>query len=109
MAAVSLAVMSVAEAGDHILVNAHLYVYSLHFFSQACPAMGIEVGFVDLQDEEAIQKEVRPNTKAIFTEIMQFSKSHLLEPDFAEWACDFTRLYGLFWVTFGKLRNYHKP
>ena len=36
----------------------------------------------------------------------QFSKSHLLEPDFSEWACDFTRLYGLLWVTFGKLPSF---
>ncbi len=68
MAAVAIAVMIAAQAGDHILVDEDLFVISREFFSQDCPAMGIEVGWVDVRDVASVQTAVRPNTTLLFAE-----------------------------------------
>ena len=68
MAAVSIAVMIAAQAGDHILVDEDLFVISREFFSQDCPAMGIEVGWVDVRDVAGVKTAVRPNTTLLFAE-----------------------------------------
>jgi methionine-gamma-lyase len=68
MAAVAIAVMIAARAGDHILVDEDLFVISREFFGQDCPAMGIEVGWVNVRDMAEVQAAVRPNTRLIFAE-----------------------------------------
>lgn len=68
MAAVSIAVMISAQAGDHILVDRELFVISREFFTQDCPAMGIEVTFVDVRDINRIHEAIRANTKVLFVE-----------------------------------------
>lgn len=68
MAAVSIAVMITAQAGDHILVDRELFVISREFFVQDCPAMGIEVSFVNVREINTVRDALQPNTKAIFTE-----------------------------------------
>ena len=68
MAAVSIAVMITAQAGDHILVDRELFVISREFFTQDCPAMGIEVSFVNVRDMNSLREAVKPNTKVLFTE-----------------------------------------
>ena len=68
MAAVSIAVMIAAQAGDHILVDEDLFVISREFFTQDCPAMGIEVGWVDVRDVAGVKTAVRPNTTLLFAE-----------------------------------------
>ena len=68
MAAVSIAVMIAAKAGDHILVDEDLFVISREFFTQDCPAMGIEVGWVDVRNLEAVKTAVCSNTRLIFAE-----------------------------------------
>lgn len=70
MAAVSIAVMISAKAGDHILVDEDLFVISREFFTQDCPAMGIEVDFVDVRRMDTMSNALKPNTKAIFVETL---------------------------------------
>jgi methionine-gamma-lyase len=70
MAAVSIAVMITAKSGDHILVDNDLFVISRLFFEQDCASMGIEVSFVDVRDMENVRNAVRPNTKALFAEMV---------------------------------------
>ena len=68
MAAVAIAAMISAKAGDHILVDEDLFVISREFFSKDCPAMGIEVSFVDVRRMETVSAALRPNTKVLFAE-----------------------------------------
>lgn len=68
MAAVAIAVMISARAGDHILVDHDIFVISRELFSQDCPAMGIEVSYVDVRDLEGVRQAIRPNSKALFAE-----------------------------------------
>lgn len=68
MAAVSIAAMITVKAGEHILVDEDLFVISREFFSKDCPAMGIEVSYVDVRRMDTLSAALRPNTKALFAE-----------------------------------------
>jgi methionine-gamma-lyase len=68
MAAVSIATMICARAGDHVLVDADLFVISREFFSKDCAAMGIAVDFVDVRDPAGLAAAIKPNTRALFAE-----------------------------------------
>lgn len=68
MAAVAIAIMISAQAGDHILVDEDLFVISREFFSKDCPAMGIDVSYVNVRQPETLRNALKPNSKALFTE-----------------------------------------
>lgn len=68
MAAVAIAVMTYAQAGDHVLVDHDLFVISREFFTTDCKAMGIEVSFVDVRDPEALRQAVRSTSTMLFCE-----------------------------------------
>lgn len=69
MAATAIAIMNVAQAGDHIVASPHVYGGTYNLFNFTFPKYGIEVSFVDdAQDMEAWRRAVRPNTKAFFGE-----------------------------------------
>lgn len=70
MAAVSIAVMLYAKNGDHILVDDDLFVISREFFTQDCPAMGIEVSWVNVREPKSLEAALKPNTTLIFTETL---------------------------------------
>lgn len=64
-----MAIMNIAKAGDHIVSASTIYGGTFNLLSVTLDKMGIEVTFID-QDatEEEIQKQIKPNTKAIFGE-----------------------------------------
>lgn len=69
MAATALAIMNVAEAGDHVVSSSNVYGGTFNLFNYTLPKYGIEVTFVnDTGNMDAWRKAVRPNTKAIFGE-----------------------------------------
>ncbi len=68
MAAVAASIRLCAKAGDHVIVTDKIFVVSKSFFTDECPAMGIEVTFVDMLDLESVRNAVKPNTKALFVE-----------------------------------------
>jgi len=64
-AAETLAILNVAEAGDHIVSSPSLYGGTFNLFHYTLPKMGIEVSFVDNPDDlDSWRAAVRPNTKA---------------------------------------------
>lgn len=79
MAAVAIAVMITAQAGDHILVDEDLFVISREFFTQDCPAMGLEVSFVDVRQPASLEAAVRENTTAVFTESLTNPNCYLAD------------------------------
>ncbi len=79
MAAVTIAVMLMAKQGEHILVDEDLFVVSRIFFNEDCPAMGIDVSFVDVRKPETLAAAVRPNTTALFTESLTNPGCHLAD------------------------------
>src|SRR3954462_10638078 len=66
-AASTLAILTLAEAGDHVLASPSLYGGTYNLLHYTFPKMGIEVTFVDDPDDlEQWRTGIRPNTKAIY-------------------------------------------
>ena len=79
-AAETLAILNVAEAGDHIVSSPSLYGGTFNLFHYTLPKMGIEVSFVeDPDDLDSWRAAVRPNTKAFFGESISNPKNDLLD------------------------------
>ena len=79
-AAETLAILNVAEAGDHIVSSAALYGGTYNLFHYTLPKYGIQVSFVDDPDDlSAWRSAVRPNTKAFFAETIANPKNHILD------------------------------
>lgn len=67
----TLAILTLAEAGDHIVASPSLYGGTYNLFHYTLPKMGIEVGFVeDPHDLEQWKAAARPNTKAFYGEVL---------------------------------------
>ena len=68
-AAETLAILNLAESGDHIVSASALYGGSYNLFHYTLPKMGITVSFVDDADDAAAwQAATQPNTKAYYCE-----------------------------------------
>lgn len=80
MSATTLALLNVAEAGDHIVASAALYGGTVNLFQHTLPKYGIEVSLVeDPADIEQWKAAVKPNTKAFFGETIGNPKSVVLD------------------------------
>lgn len=79
-AAAMLAVMNIAEAGDHIIAGAAIYGGTLNLLGVTLKKFGVDVTFVDGDAPlEQLQKEIRPNTKAVFGETIANPALHVLD------------------------------
>lgn len=70
MAAITLAILNVAESGDEIVASNDLYGGTYNLFVHTLPKYGISVKFVDTNQTEEIRDAITPQTKAIFSEII---------------------------------------
>ncbi len=68
MAAVTGAVLSYLNAGDHIVSARALFGSCRYIVEDLCPRFGIQSTLVDGRDLEAWKAAIRPNTKAVFFE-----------------------------------------
>lgn len=66
-AAITLAILNIATAGDHIVTSANLYGGTHTLFAYTFAKMGIEVSFVK-PDPEEFKKAAKPNTRAFYVE-----------------------------------------
>jgi O-acetylhomoserine (thiol)-lyase len=79
-AAETLAILNVAEVGDHIVSSPSLYGGTYNLFHYTLPKLGIEVSFVeDPDDLDSWRAAVRPNTKAFFGESISNPKNDILD------------------------------
>jgi O-acetylhomoserine (thiol)-lyase len=79
-AAETLALLNVAEAGDHVVSSPSLYGGTYNLFHYTFPKLGIEVSFVDDPNDLASwQAAIRPNTKVFFAETIANPKSEILD------------------------------
>ena len=66
-----IAILNVAQSGDHVVSMASIYGGTFNLFAVTLKKMGIEVTFVDQRADDAeIEKAIRPNTKAVFGETL---------------------------------------
>ncbi|OUV11286.1 MAG: O-acetylhomoserine aminocarboxypropyltransferase [Alphaproteobacteria bacterium TMED87] len=68
--AVFLALMTILNAGDHIVASSQLYGGTVNLLRLTLPRFGIETTFVKPRDVEGFKKAIKPNTKVIFGEII---------------------------------------
>jgi len=66
-----LAILTLAEAGSHIVASPSVYGGTYNLFHYTLPKMGIEVTFVEDPDNlDQWKAAARPNTKAFFGEVL---------------------------------------
>ena len=68
MAAMHLAIATLASAGDHIVASASLYGGTVNLLTHTLPRFGITTTFVKPRDLEGFARAIRPNTKAVIGE-----------------------------------------
>ena len=79
-AAETLALLNIAEAGDHIVSSPSLYGGTYNLFHYTFKKLGIEVSFVEDPDSlDSWRAAVRPNTKAFFAETISNPKNDILD------------------------------
>lgn len=64
----TLAILTLAKAGDHIVSSASLYGGTYNLLHYTLPRLGIETTFVDPTDPENFRRAIKPNTKAVYGE-----------------------------------------
>ena len=79
-AAETIALLNLAEAGDHIVSSARLYGGTYNLFHYTFPKLGIAVSFVnDPDDLDQWRAAVQPNTKAFFAETISNPQIDVLD------------------------------
>lgn len=68
MAAVSLVMLSLLKAGDHIVAQRTIYPTSFNLIQRKLTSLGIEVTFVDQTRPESFLTAIRPNTRLVYVE-----------------------------------------
>jgi O-acetylhomoserine (thiol)-lyase len=75
-----LAILTLAEAGSHIVASPSVYGGTYNLFHYTLPKMGIEVTFVDDPDNlDQWKAAARPNTKAFFGEVLANPRNNVLD------------------------------
>ncbi len=68
-AAETIALLTIANAGDHIVASPRLYGGTYNLLHYTLPKLGVAVDFVENPDDlDSWQSAVRPNTKAFYAE-----------------------------------------
>ena len=69
-AAQMTAILTICEAGDHIVAASTLYGGTIAQFKYTFPKLGIQVSLVDPSDPENFRRAVQPNTKIFYGETL---------------------------------------
>ncbi len=69
-AAQAMLILTLCQAGDHIVSSSRLYGGTYNQFNYTFPRLGIEVTFVDPSDAQNFERAIRPNTKIIYGETL---------------------------------------
>ncbi|NCB41598.1 MAG: PLP-dependent transferase [Clostridia bacterium] len=68
MAAISLAILSVAHPGDHIISSKTVYGGTYALFTKIFEELKIEVTFVEEMNAASLEKAIKKETKLVYTE-----------------------------------------
>lgn len=78
-AAETLAITTLASAGDEIVSTTSLYGGTYNLFHYTLPKLGITVKFVDAEDEAGLRVAINDKTKAIYTETVGNPKLDIVD------------------------------
>jgi len=70
MAAEAMALMTILQAGDHVVAAGALYGGSVTILAVSLKKFGVETTFVDGRSADAYAAAMRPNTRAVFAETL---------------------------------------
>jgi len=68
MSAVNTALLSLLQAGDHMISTDAIYGCTFDVFTESYLKFGIDISFVDTCNLDLIEKNIKPNTKVIYLE-----------------------------------------
>ncbi|MDT7835377.1 O-acetylhomoserine aminocarboxypropyltransferase/cysteine synthase family protein [Aquabacterium sp. OR-4] len=79
MAAEAMALMTLLQAGDHVVAAGALYGGSVTMLAVSLAKFGIETSFVEATDAAAFAAAMRPNTRAVFAESLGYPSLVVLD------------------------------
>jgi O-acetylhomoserine (thiol)-lyase len=75
-----LALLNIAEAGDHVVASPRLYGGTHNLLQHTFPKLGIQTSFVEDPDDPASWRDaIRPNTKVFFAESVSNPRLDVLD------------------------------
>ena len=80
-AAITYALQNVLQNGDHLVAADNLYGGSFNLITHTLSTQGLDYTIVDVNDLEALENAIRPNTKVIFAETFGNPNSDVLNLD----------------------------
>lgn len=78
-AAVTYALQNVALPGDHIVAADNLYGGTFNLITHTLASQGVEFTIVNVNDLQALEAAIRPNTKVVFAETFGNPNSDVLD------------------------------
>lgn len=87
MAAIYTAFASLLKSEDHVVASSAIFGSSKKVIDSVLPNHGIEFSFVELDDKNAWEKAVQPNTKMIFVETPSNPTLKIADLDFLKDLC----------------------
>ncbi len=78
-AAVTVALLALAGAGDHVVASEHIYEGTRGLLLDNLARLGIDTTFVDVSDLDAVRAAVTPRTKALFAETLSNARNDVLD------------------------------
>ena len=80
-AAVTYALQNILGPGDHIVAADNLYGGSFNLITHTLAAQGISNSIVNVNDLEALEKAIKPNTKVVYAETFGNPNSDVTDLD----------------------------
>lgn len=80
-AAITYALQNVLQNGDHLVAADNFYGGSFNLITHTLSTQGVDYTIVDVNDLEALENAIRPNTKVIFAESFGNPNSDVLNLD----------------------------
>ncbi len=78
-AAVTYALQNIVQAGDHIVAADNLYGGSYNLITHTLSTQGIENTIINVNDLEALEAAIQPNTKVVYAETFGNPNSDVLD------------------------------
>lgn len=79
-AAITYTIQALAKAGEHIVASKTIYGRTYNLLAHTLPlSSGITTTFVDPDDEDAFEKAIRPETKALYIETLGNPNSNIAD------------------------------
>ena len=92
MAAISTSLLTVLQAGDHLLIQNSLYGGTHDLVTRDFSSFGLSYNFIEAERPETWKRLLKPNTKAIYVEAMT---NPLLQVADLEGVVEFAKAHGL--------------